>query len=100
MIHGKKIVVVMPAYNAEKTLEQTYAEIPMDVVDEVILTDDCSRDSTVAKAKELGIKEVLVSCDKDNIASAGVIRNCGGILKHELYSDTFDEMLQMYVIKR
>lgn len=60
MIHGKKIVVVMPAYNAEKTLEQTYREIPMDVVDEVILTDDHSRDETVQKAKELGIKEVLV----------------------------------------
>ena len=42
MINGKKIVVVMPAYNAEKTLEQTYAEIPFDIVDEVILTDDCS----------------------------------------------------------
>lgn len=60
MIHGKKIVVVMPAYNAEKTLEQTYREIPMDIVDEVILTDDFSRDETVKKAKELGIKEVLV----------------------------------------
>lgn len=60
MIHGKKIVVVMPAYNAEKTLEQTYREIPMDVVDEVILTDDFSRDDTVQKAKELGIREVLV----------------------------------------
>jgi glycosyltransferase involved in cell wall biosynthesis len=60
MIHGKKIVVVMPAYNAEKTLEQTYREIPMDVVDEVILTDDFSRDDTVQKAKDLGIKEVLV----------------------------------------
>lgn len=60
MIHGKKIVVVMPAYNAEKTLEQTYREIPMDVVDEVILTDDFSRDDTVQKAKNLGIKEVLV----------------------------------------
>ena len=53
MIRGKKIVVVMPAYNAEKTLEQTYREIPMDVVDEVILTDDFSRDETVKKAKGL-----------------------------------------------
>ena len=60
MINGKKIIAVMPAYNAEKTLEQTYAEIPMDIVDEVILTDDCSSDETVKKAKELGIKEVLV----------------------------------------
>lgn len=60
MINGKKIVVVMPAYNAEKTLEQTYNEIPMDIVDEVILTDDCSKDNTVEKAHELGIREVLV----------------------------------------
>ena len=60
MIHGKKIIVVMPAYNAEKTLEQTWAEIPRDVVDEVILTDDCSHDGTVEKARLLGIKEVLV----------------------------------------
>ena len=59
MIKGKKIIVVMPAYNAEKTLEQTYAEIPMDIVDEVILTDDCSRDSTVAKARETGYVETL-----------------------------------------
>lgn len=60
MINGKKIVVVMPAYNAEKTLEQTYSEIPMDIVDEVILTDDHSSDDTVGKAKKLGIREVLV----------------------------------------
>lgn len=60
MINGKKIVVVMPAYNAEKTLEKTLAEIPRDIVDEVILTDDCSKDRTVQKARELGIKEILV----------------------------------------
>lgn len=60
MIDQKKIVVVMPAYNAEKTLEQTYSEIPFDVVDTVILTDDCSRDDTVAKARELGITEIIV----------------------------------------
>lgn len=60
MINGRKIVVVMPAYNAEKTLEQTYSEIPMDIVDEVILTDDCSKDHTIDEAKRLGIKEILV----------------------------------------
>ena len=60
MINGKKILVVMPAYNAEKTLEQTYKEIPMDIVDEVILTDDFSKDHTVEKAKELGIKEIQI----------------------------------------
>ncbi len=59
MINGKKIIVVMPAYNAEKTLEQTYNEIPFDVVDEVVLTDDFSTDHTVEKARELGIKEVI-----------------------------------------
>jgi len=48
----------------------------------------------------IGIKEVLVSCDKNNSASAGVIRNCGGILKNESYSETYDEILQMYVITR
>lgn len=60
MINGKKIIVVMPAYNAEKTLEQTYSEIPFDIVDEVILTDDFSKDQTIAKAKELGIKEIQI----------------------------------------
>jgi glycosyltransferase involved in cell wall biosynthesis len=53
MINGKRIVVVMPAYNAEKTLRQTHSEIPMDVVDEVILVDDASRDNTAQVAKEL-----------------------------------------------
>ena len=59
MIQGKKVIVVMPAYNAEKTLEQTYSELPMDIVDEVILTDDCSSDDTVRKAREIGIREVI-----------------------------------------
>ena len=60
MVNGKKVAVVMPAYNAEKTLEKTYAEIPRDIVDIVILTDDCSRDNTIQKAEELGIEEILV----------------------------------------
>ncbi|CQB89736.1 glycosyltransferase family 2 protein [uncultured Porphyromonas sp.] len=59
MINGKKIVVVMPAYNAEKTLEMTYNEIPMDIVDEVILTDDHSGDNTLEVANRLGIGEVI-----------------------------------------
>ena len=50
----------MPAYNAAKTLEKTYHEIPFDIVDEVILTDDSSQDKTTEKAKLLGIKEVIV----------------------------------------
>ena len=60
MISNKKIVVVLPAFNAEKTLEQTYREIPFDVVDEVILVDDKSKDLTVNKAKELGIKNIIL----------------------------------------
>ncbi|WNJ17786.1 glycosyltransferase family 2 protein [Pontibacter sp. G13] len=59
MVHGKKVVVVMPAYNAEKTLDQTYAEIPFDLVDEIILVDDVSKDDTVEKAKSLGIHHVI-----------------------------------------
>ena len=50
--------------------------------------------------EKIGIHEVLVSCDKENPASAGVIKNCGGSLKEEFYSKTFDEMLQMYVINQ
>lgn len=56
MLNGKKIAVVMPAYNAEKTLRRTFNEIPRDVVDDIILTDDNSSDRTVEVAKSLGIK--------------------------------------------
>ena len=56
MQFGKKIVVVLPAYNAEKTLKQTLDDIPLGIVDEVILNDDGSKDGTVALAKQLGIK--------------------------------------------
>lgn len=59
MIKNKKIVVVLPAYNAEKTLEMTYNEIPFDIVDEVILVDDSSKDATIKKAHELGINHVI-----------------------------------------
>lgn len=60
MINGKKIVIVLPAYNAEQTLEQTYSEIPFDIVDEVILVDDNSPDGTVSKARKLGINHIFV----------------------------------------
>lgn len=59
MVNGKKVVVVLPAYNAAKTLEMTYREIPMDVVDEIVLVDDHSRDETTALAKSLGIHHVI-----------------------------------------
>ncbi len=59
MINSKKVVVVMPAYNAEKTLRQTFAEIPTEVVDDVILVDDASHDRTVSLARELGITTIV-----------------------------------------
>ena len=55
MINGKKIVVVMPAYNAERTLERTYDEIPHDLVDQIILVDDGSSDRTVELARQMGL---------------------------------------------
>lgn len=59
MLNGKKIVVVLPAYNAAKTLEKTYREIPFDIVDDVVLVDDLSKDDTVQKAREVGIRHVI-----------------------------------------
>ncbi|MBI4946528.1 MAG: glycosyltransferase family 2 protein [Bacteroidetes bacterium] len=59
MLKGKKIVVVLPAYNAERTLKKTYDEIPMDIVDEVVLVDDCSKDNTVEVAKQIGIRHII-----------------------------------------
>jgi glycosyltransferase involved in cell wall biosynthesis len=56
MINGKRVTVVMPAYNAEKTLEKTYSEIPHDIVDDIILTDDASQDRTAEIARKLNIK--------------------------------------------
>ncbi len=59
MFHGKRVVVVMPAYNAALTLERTVREIPMDLVDEVVVTDDASDDGTVAEALRLGLRTVV-----------------------------------------
>lgn len=59
MFKDQKVVVVLPAYNAEKTLEATFREIPTDIVDEVVLVDDASSDSTPEKARELGIRHVI-----------------------------------------
>lgn len=60
MIHGKKVVVVLPAYNASKTLEMTFREIDFTIVDDVVLVDDLSQDDTVALGKKLGIKNIIV----------------------------------------
>lgn len=59
MLKGKRICVVLPAYKAEDTLEATYREIPFDIVDEVVLVDDCSPDGTIEIAKKLGIQHVI-----------------------------------------
>jgi glycosyltransferase involved in cell wall biosynthesis len=59
MYNNQKVIVVLPAYNAEKTLEKTYVEIPFDWVDEVVLVDDASKDQTIEKARSLGIRHII-----------------------------------------
>jgi glycosyltransferase involved in cell wall biosynthesis len=59
MINGKKIVVVLPAYNAELTLKRTYDEISFDIVDDVVLVDDCSKDNTSEIGRQIGIKHII-----------------------------------------
>jgi glycosyltransferase involved in cell wall biosynthesis len=59
MILGKKLVIVLPAYNAELTLRRTYDEIPFDIVDDVVLVDDASKDRTSELAREIGIRHVV-----------------------------------------
>jgi len=59
MMRSKKVVVVLPAYNAATTMEKTYAEIPFDIVDDVVLVDDASRDETSEVGKRLGIRHII-----------------------------------------
>ena len=59
MLNGKNIIVVLPAYNAARTLEMTYREIPFDFVDDVVLVDDASRDETLNVANRLGIRTII-----------------------------------------
>lgn len=59
MFHDQRIVIVMPAYNAARTLERTVREIPMDLVDEIVVTDDASHDATVAEAERLGLRTLV-----------------------------------------
>ena len=74
MIEKLKVIVVMPAYNAEKTLKQTYDEIPFSIVDDVILVDDKSQDHTVEVAKKIGIKHVITH--EKNLGYGGNQKTC------------------------
>ena len=85
MLKNKKICVVLPAYNAADTLEKTYREIPFDIVDEVVLVDDCSHDGTVEVGKKLGIQHIIrhdqrVRRHPENLLPDGSVsrrRHCG-----------------------
>lgn len=73
MLNGKKICVVMPAYNAKETLEATYAGVPLDIVDSVILVDDSSKDETAELARDLGITTIV---HRENIGYGGNQKTC------------------------
>jgi glycosyltransferase involved in cell wall biosynthesis len=73
MLNGKKIVVVMPAYNAEKTLRDTYNDIPFEIVDDVILVDDASRDRTSEVARNMGIHTIV---HENNLGYGGNQKSC------------------------
>ncbi len=80
MILGKRLVVIMPAYNAGETLRQTYDELPHEYVDEVILVDDASRDETALTARELGINTII---HPENKGYGGNQKTCyGEALRH------------------
>ena len=74
MIDQKKIIVVLPAYNASSTLLATYNDIPFDIIDEVILVDDNSTDNTVEVAKQLGIKHIIKH--ENNLGYGGNQKSC------------------------
>ncbi len=73
MFHDKKIVVVMPAYNAAETLERTVAEVPLDLVDEIVVTDDASPDATAEIARHLGLRTLVHA---DNRGYGGNQKTC------------------------
>jgi glycosyltransferase involved in cell wall biosynthesis len=73
MLNNKKIIVVMPAYNAEKTLGMTYKEIPFEIVDDVILVDDASRDRTSEIARNMGIHTIV---HENNLGYGGNQKSC------------------------
>lgn len=73
MINNKKIIIVMPAYNAQATLKETFDNIPKNIADEIILVDDCSSDNTVQIAKDLGIETIVHS---RNLGYGGNQKTC------------------------
>jgi glycosyltransferase involved in cell wall biosynthesis len=74
MLNNKKIIVVLPAYNAALTLKKTYCEIPFDIVDDVILVDDASKDNTIELSKQLGIHHIV--CHDKNIGYGASQKSC------------------------
>lgn len=74
MINNKKLVIVMPAYNAALTLEKTFQELPFDIVDDVILVDDASADATPDIASSLGIQHILIH--DTNLGYGGNQKTC------------------------
>ena len=83
-LREKKVVAVLPAYNAEKTLKATLDDIPKDWVDEILLVDDCSRDRTVELARELGIRTVV---HKRNRGYGGNQKTCYRTAMEEMGGD-------------
>jgi glycosyltransferase involved in cell wall biosynthesis len=73
MLNNKKIIVILPAYNAARTLERTYREIPFDIVDDVVLVDDASRDDTSQVARKLGITTIV---HEQNLGYGGNQKTC------------------------
>ena len=73
MLSGQKVVVVMPAYNAAKTLEKTVSEIDRSIVDEILVVDDSSKDETVALAKRLGLRVIR---HEKNLGYGGNQKTC------------------------
>jgi glycosyltransferase involved in cell wall biosynthesis len=80
MLFGKKIVVVLPAYNAEPTLRQTYSEIPLQYIDEVILVDDSSSDRTAEIARSLGVRTLV---HRKNLGYGGNQKTCYAEALHQ-----------------
>lgn len=74
MINGKRLIIVLPAYNAAQTLEKTYSEIDFNIVDDVVLVDDASKDNTIEVGKKIGIKHII--SHQDNKGYGGNQKSC------------------------